>query len=57
MARQVDFQNPPLQLIQVHVVDRILGILWRAECNERESTVFGTWEAAGSVEFWGEGDG
>jgi len=47
MARQVDFQNPPLQLVQVHVVDRILSILWRAKRNERESTVFSTWEAAG----------
>jgi len=47
MARQVDFQNLPLQLIQVHVVDRILSILGRAERNEREPTVFSTWETAG----------
>ena len=51
IARQADFQNLPLHLVQVHVVDRVLGILWRAEGNERESTVFGAWKTADSERF------
>ena len=43
VTRQIDFQDLPLQLVQVHVVDRILGILRRAERDEGEPTVFGTW--------------
>ena len=49
MTRQIDFQDLSLQLVQVHVIDRVLGILWRAERNEGESTMFGTWQATGSV--------
>lgn len=52
MARQVDFQDPSLQLVQVHVVDRILGILRRGERDESESTVFCTWRVVGSA--WSE---
>lgn len=56
MTRQIDFQDLPLQLVQVHVVDRILGILWRAERDEGEPTVFATWQATGSA--WSvKGDG
>ena len=46
MARKVDFQNLALQLVQVHVVNRILGILRRGEGNKREPTVFRTWNVA-----------
>ena len=49
MARQVNFQDLPLQLVQVHVVDRVLGVLWRGERDESESTVFCTWGVAGSA--------
>ena len=55
MARQVDFQNLPPQLIQVHIIDCVLGVLWRAERNEREPAVFRTWKAAGLVKFVNEG--
>ena len=56
MARQVDFQDLPPQLVQVHVVDRILGILRRGERDESEPTVFCAWGVAGSARSE-EGDG
>lgn len=56
VTRKVDLQNPPLQLIQVHVVNRIPGILRRAERDKRESTMFSTCKVARSM-FPTERDG
>lgn len=49
MTCEIDLQNPPLQLVQVHVVNRILGILRRGERNKREPAMLGTWKVACSV--------
>lgn len=49
MTCEIDFQNLPLQLVQVHVVDRVLGILWRAEGNEPEPTMPFAWRMSHSA--------
>lgn len=57
MTRKVDLQDLPLQLVQVHVINRVLGVLWRAERNKREPSVVSTWEVARLVFFFGRRDG
>jgi len=43
-ARQIHFEHPPFQLVQIHVVDRVLCVARRAESDKGESAVFrGCW--------------